>query len=154
MRWRLAAMVSLKIQLNDLPGAMAVAEEALKENPGLSAGYLLSGNVQLAQKQYEQAIESFQQAYKLRAGQEAVMGLYKARTLLGQHAQAQAVMQDWLVHPEDNFIRRNLAVAYFDAGEVAAARREFEQLYDQGEHSPVVLAHLARIYDPKGYQGP
>lgn len=142
-----AATVSLKVQMNDLPGAMAAAEQVIKELPDSGAGYLLRGSVELARKRYQQALESYRQAYERSPGRDAVMGMYQAQTLLGKQAEAREVMTDWLaLHPDDDFVRRNLAVAYFREDDRRAAQREFEQLYDKGEESPVVMAHLARIY--------
>jgi putative PEP-CTERM system TPR-repeat lipoprotein len=142
-----AATVSLLIQRNDLDGAMAAADLVLQEMPDSSAGLILRGDVQLAQKQYQSALESYQQAYKRNSGRDSLVGIYKARTLLGEHAKARAALQDWLVsHPQDAFVRRNLAVAYITVGDQDAARVELERLYDEGERGSVVLANLARTY--------
>jgi putative PEP-CTERM system TPR-repeat lipoprotein len=146
-----AATVSLLIQRNELARAMAAVDLVLKEMPESGAGYILKGDVQLAQKQYQAALKSYQFAYKRKPGRDSLIGIYKARTLLGEHAKARAALQDWLVsHPQDEFVRRNLAVAYITVGDQEAALVELERLYEEGEHGSVVLANLARTYQLRG----
>ena len=142
-----AATVSLLIQRNELEAAMDAVKQVLKQMPDSSAGYILKGDVQLAQKQYRNAQASYERAYKSNPGHDSLIGIYKARTLQGKHGQARMALQEWLLsHPDDAFVRRNLAVAYIRVGDQDAALVELERLYGEGERGSVVLANLARTY--------
>jgi len=142
-----AALVSL-VKLELLEDNPAAAEKLLRQLSEMGVQSeeisLLQGDTLMAARQTDAARRHFAQL----AEQGSRGGTSKLAMLeiqASQFAEAQQVLQNWLVdNPDDTGMQKLLATAQVQLGEAAAAKRQYESLLPTDD--PVVLNNLAWIY--------
>jgi tetratricopeptide (TPR) repeat protein len=130
---RLRQELAVTLRLNqDLTGAQAVLEEALREQPESALASYLLGDVLLARQQPEAAIPHLEKSVRLDPGLAHAQGaLGRAYALVGRPADAVPHLEKALSVDEDGSLRLQLARAYRAAGRSADAERalaEWERL--------------------------
>jgi len=126
---RIRQELAVTLRLNqDLTGAQAVLEEALREQPeSASASYLL-GDVLLARQEPEAAIPHLEKSLRLDPGLAHAQGvLGRAYALVGRPADAVPHLEKALSVDEDGSLRLQLARAYRAVGRSADAERAFAE---------------------------
>ncbi len=131
IRLRQELAVTLRLD-NDLAGAQAVLEEALREQPEAPGLSYLLGDVLLARQQPEAAIPPLEKAVRLEPGLAHAQGaLGRAYALVGRAAEAVPHLEKAISVDEDGSLRLQLARAYRAAGREKDADRalaEWERL--------------------------
>lgn len=133
------------------------ARAIVKRAPNQAVGYLLLADAAMLRKRYPQALEQYRAALDRQPGTDVAMRLFVAYVESGNVAGGIAFLESWLAeHPRDRVARRALAEGKLRAGDLAAARTQYEQLLkDQGEDA-VLLNNLANILlarkDPKALE--
>ena len=130
---RLRQELAVTLRLNqDLAGAQAVLEEALRDEPASAMASYLLGDVLVARQQPEAAIPHLEKAVRLKPGLAHAQGaLGRAYALVGRAADAVPHLEQALSVDEDGSLRLQLARAYRAAGRSADAERtlaEWERL--------------------------
>ncbi len=130
---RLRTELAVTLRLGqDLAGAQAVLEEALRSEPDAAVASYLLGDVLLARQQPEAAIPPLETAVRLEPGLAHAQGaLGRALALVGRAAEAVPHLEKALPVDEDGSLRLQLARAYRAAGRGADADRtlaEWERL--------------------------
>jgi len=122
---RLRQELAVTLRLNqDLAGAQAVLEEALREQPESALASYLLGDVLLARQQPEAAIPHLEKSVRLDPGLAHAQGaLGRAYALVGRPAEAVPHLEKALSVDEDGSLRLQLARAYRAAGRGADAER-------------------------------
>lgn len=130
---RLRSELAVTLRLNqDLAGAQAVLEEALRERPQAAMASYLLGDVLLARQQPDAAIPPLEHAVRLDPALAHAQGaLGRAYALVGRAADAVPHFERALSIDADGSLRLQLARAYRAAGRPADADRtlaEWERL--------------------------
>jgi tetratricopeptide (TPR) repeat protein len=122
---RLRTELAVTLRLNqDLAGAQAALEAALREQPEAALASYLLGDVLLARQQPEAAIAPLEKAVRLDPGLAHAQGaLGRAYALVGRAAEAVPHLEKALPVDEDGSLRLQLARAYRAAGRDADAER-------------------------------
>ena len=122
-RLRQELAVTLRLD-QDLAGAQAVLEQALREQPDSAMASYLLGDVLLARQQPEAAIPHLEASVRLDPGLAHAQGaLGRALALVGRPAEAVPHLEQALSVDEDGSLRLQLARAYRAAGRGADAER-------------------------------
>ncbi len=99
--------------------ALVVARQVQKQRPTLAVGYMLEGEVQIAQQRWALAVAALRQAVAKVDAQQAATRLHFAMLKSGQAADAEAMASSWTkAHPRD-------LLFLFYLGDEALARKDF-----------------------------
>lgn len=113
----------------DLPAAMAMIEEVVKEDPKVIDAWFTLGNMSARRGRHEQAIGYFKRALALKADdEEAVINMAHAYRKLGRDDDALVGYRRFLeLDPKNAQVHYEVAQILIDRGELAEATRELEQ---------------------------
>lgn len=151
------ALAMAPSQLNALQGLMAVQiaagkpEEALaeaktlqKERPKDPAGYVLEGEVHLAQKKTNEAIAAYQEALKRQAAPGIAVRLHALLAAANRGADADALAARWLKEqPKDATMRLYLAERDLARKDYRSAARGYRELLVMQPANALLLNNLA-----------
>jgi putative PEP-CTERM system TPR-repeat lipoprotein len=161
------ALAMAPSQLNALQGLMAVQiaagkpEEALaeakalqKERPKDAAGFVLEGEVHLAQKKTNEAIAAYNEALKRQAAPGIAVRLHGLLTAANRSADADALAARWLKEqPKDATMRLYLAERALARKDYRAASRGYRELLTLQPANPLLLNNVAwtlgQLNDPE-----
>ena len=114
------------------------------QTPGLAD--ILLGELRLKQGRTKEAVSAYDAAYAAAPNTETVLGLYQAKSLLGEHKAALALLETWTMdHPDQTSAKRTLALGYIADHNLNKARVLHEQLIQENPNDATLLANLARI---------
>ena len=116
-------------QSGDFPAALQLIDRLVDTYPAMAALHLKRGAIRWSNKQFHQAIESFDQASRLEPGNaDAFFCKATAHQSLGQDAQALADYERTLaIHPRHVQALNNKAVLLREAGRVREAITAYEK---------------------------
>jgi putative PEP-CTERM system TPR-repeat lipoprotein len=151
------ALAMAPAQLNALQGLMAVQiaagkpEEALaearalqKERPKDPAGFVLEGEVHLAQKRTNEAITAYGEALKRQDVPGIAVRLHGLLTAANRSGDADALAARWLKeHPKDTAMRLHLAERDLARKDYKSASRGYRELLALQPENPLILNNLA-----------
>jgi putative PEP-CTERM system TPR-repeat lipoprotein len=146
-------LATVKLQANDLPGALALAR-ALQAKPATrAAGFALEGDLYMANKSPGDAVAAYQKGLKAHPDRPLVIKTFLALNESGA-AKPETVLIDWLAkHPDDEATRTLLAQHYMSHQQNALAETQYEQLLKANPSNVGALNNLAWILteqrDPK-----
>ena len=119
------------VKSNDINGAAAKFEEALKINPDLIEAHAVLADIYIDQKKYKEALASADRVLKVRPDDKpALTARYDAATALGDKATAAAAMKALSVAapgPEAAVRLLNEGVDHYNSGRMPQAIEVFEQ---------------------------
>jgi putative PEP-CTERM system TPR-repeat lipoprotein len=140
-------MVEVDLQRGDLMRADQRARAIAKRDPENRAAQRLLADIALAGKKYPQAIEGYRKSLSAEPSTEAAIRLYRAHLSAGSVRDAVQSMESWLrSHPDDLEARRALAEGHLHAGDLAAARTQYEAIVAKEKTAdPAVLNNLANV---------
>jgi putative PEP-CTERM system TPR-repeat lipoprotein len=156
---------ALELDANYTPSYLALAElaarsgkidEALKyaatlrgKQPKAAVGDMLTGDVYMRAKKYDEAIAAYDAGLKKEDVGELAIRRYNAERAAGHTDQAFAWLQSWVDRTKQPVVRNLLASNYITAKKYDDAIREFEKLIAAEPKNPIVLNNLAWLYDHK-----
>lgn len=119
------------VKSNDINGAAAKFEEALKINPDLIEAHAVLADIYIDQKKYKEALASADRVLKVRPDDKpALTARYDAATALGDKAMAAAAMKALSAvapGPEAAVRLLNEGVDHYNSGRMPQAIEVFEQ---------------------------
>jgi len=129
------------LQADDAPGAEALFEEVIAEDPRVVDGQLGLGNARFAQQDFAGAIEAFVATMELNPEYDlALANLGLARLRSGDVGGARADFETMLaIDPDGPAAHYNLGEIELDAGNPRVALEHFERVLDNGETNPAPL---------------
>lgn len=120
------------VKANDLAGAAAKFEEALKINPNLIEAHAVLADIYVDQKKYKEALAAADRVLQARPDDKpALTARYDAATALGDKATAAAAMKALSAvapGPEAAVRLLNEGVEHYNAGRIPQAIEVFEQV--------------------------
>ncbi len=150
--------VNALVALNIRGGKYSVAQRASRNfqtlYPKSPEGLLLEGDVEMAQKHYEQSAMLYTQAQKVVGTTAGAIKLHRATSLNGKGEQADVLLMHWLsLHPVDQIARIYFASELFNEGRSIEATEQYQILLGKNPDNLAALNNLAVLYqkanDPK-----
>jgi putative PEP-CTERM system TPR-repeat lipoprotein len=140
-------LVTLQIKSGHFPEALKLAKDFEVRFPKNVVGFMLEGDVYMAQKQYPSALAAFQRAQSVQPTTVAAIGTYDALTESGKAKQAEASLVSWLkAHPGDLVARNYMASAYLKNGNNAAAEGQYREIVKLSPDNSLAMNNLAWLY--------
>lgn len=148
------ALVALNVKNGKYDEAQRAAQDFQTRYPKSPEGVILEGDMEMAQKHYEQSAKLFDRAQKIAGTTAGAIGLHRASSLNGKGPSADAVFQQWLkAHPDDMLARSYMADVYLREGNDKAAIEQYQILLGKNPDNLMALNNLAVLYqqvnDPK-----
>lgn len=149
-------MAEVETKQGEFAKAEARIQQIIKKEPRLHIGYSLNGDLALARKQPQQAVEHYRRAFQAQPSSETLSRLYGALVMVDPKA-ASEVAERWSKdHPGDLAVGRMLAEGHVRRGDLAAARTQFEKLRQLAPKDTGLVNDLAnvliRLKDPKALE--
>jgi putative PEP-CTERM system TPR-repeat lipoprotein len=137
--------------------ALKIAQQVQSQVVQLPAGYVLEGDIRMAEKKFIEAAALYEKAYGLGKNGALAMKIHAAQTQAGKPEEGEARVKQWLKeNPEDLTVRFYLADAYLKASKYPAAIEEYAGLLKKQPDNLVALNNLAWAYqqvkDPRALE--
>ncbi|MEO6421229.1 MAG: tetratricopeptide repeat protein, partial [Candidatus Nitrotoga sp.] len=124
-----------------------ISQQVQKQNPKISAGFVLEGDIFVNQKQYDQATKAYEKAFSLDKNGLIAVKLHQAHSLAGNLKNADTHMLQWLKEqPKDTVSRTYIAQVYMTRGQAKQAIEQYQILLQGAPGDVVVLNNLAWLY--------
>lgn len=119
--------------------------------PKKSAGYMLDGEIYLAEKKLSEARKQFEQGMGIQPTPILLLRTAYLLESLGEKDVAITRLQQWLkTHPGDQLIQAELAGFNVRTGNLATASSIYESLLRQSPNQPTILNDLAWLQQKSG----
>ena len=139
---RAAIMVDVADGRHD--AALTRARDMQRKNPKHPAGYVLEGDIRLAQKVPDKAVAAYEAGLKAAPTTDLAERLYSTLNLTGKRAEATQFATNWAkAHPKDDVFRLFVADAALRAKDFGAAIDQYRKLLTANPKNPAVLNNLA-----------
>ncbi len=134
--------------------ALAVARDVQKRKPKEAIGYLLEGDVHVANKSWPEAIEIFRSGLKQVGSSEMAVKLHATLSTAGHAGEADKFADSWLKdHAKDVIFRLYLAERAGGRKDYSAAAKQYRVMLDAQPNNPALLNNMAwvssQLKDPK-----
>ena len=148
------AQIMLDVADRRFSEALATARAIEKAQPQASAGYVLEGDVQLAQKDWKGAATAYRAGLKAAPTTDLAGRLYIALLQSGQTAEANSTVNAWIkAHPNDQAFRLFVADTANKRKDYATAVTHYRAVLAVAPKNPATLNNLAwslgQMNDPK-----
>ena len=141
------ALAALELRAGRYPAAMKIAQQLQKQSAKSPAGYVLEGDVLMAEKKFQQAAKTYENAYGMGKSGMIVVKLHRALTRAGKPEEAQGHLTQWLKDvPDDAWVRNYAAEANLRTGNYQYAIEQYEWLSKKQPGNVMVLNNLANAY--------
>jgi putative PEP-CTERM system TPR-repeat lipoprotein len=150
------AVVSLHVASSRYQEAVEVARQVQKQRPKDSIGYVLEGDILMAQKNVNGAATVYRAALKNVPSTDLATRLHSALATSGGNG-ADQFAATWLSnHPNDDAFRVHLAQSALATGDDKRAVQLYTKVLERQPNNPLLLNNLAwaagRLKDPKAVQ--
>jgi putative PEP-CTERM system TPR-repeat lipoprotein len=144
-------LVNMETANGRYQNAMEIAAALRDGRPQMPIGDLLVGHVYVKMGKTGEAIQAFQAAERKINSADSALRLYYGYKSVKRPDAAFKALEDWLNKtPEDRQIRRVLASAYMEAGDMQKAIAHHQVLKQQDPGNPMILNNLAWLYQNVG----
>jgi len=141
------ALAQLRIRAGELKQASMIAQLLQKRSTTLVPGYVLEGDIQMAEKKFPQAARAYETAYGSAKSGALVIKMHGAYARAGQSAEADRRLVQWLQDsPDDALVRMYAAEVAMTAGDYPKAIEHYERLVQRHPDNAVALNNLAVTY--------
>lgn len=142
-----SALISLEIKNKKFSDATKIAQSIQKERPQSPVGFMLQGDILMAEKKFADAAKAYESAFDLRKTGALAMRVHSAYAQIGKGNQGYSKLAGWLKdNPFDFTTRTYLAEAYLRAGEYKLAQEQLEFLVKNDQGNVAALNNLAWLY--------
>lgn len=127
--------------------ALAIARKIQQQREKSPAGYLLEGDMLMAQKKPALAVKPYEQAFALNQNGPLLVKLHASLSQSGKSKEADSRLTTWLnEHPNDTPAQLYLATVHLMNGRNAAAIKHFHIVAKQDPKNIAALNNLAWAY--------
>jgi putative PEP-CTERM system TPR-repeat lipoprotein len=141
------ALTTLEVQTGRHAEAIKIAQQAQKQHPESSNGYLLEGDVLMAQKQFARAAKAYEKGFSVQKSGTLAMKQHQALSLAGSAKEADAKLLQWLKEqPNDLAARAYLAESHMKSGQNKQAIEQYQAILQKDVNNIVALNNLATAY--------
>lgn len=151
------ALISVYEATGNFDGALKVAGQMQKQRPKQASGFVLEGDILMAQKKPVPAQKAYENAFSLAKSGQIVTKLQAALVASGKDKEADARTLQWLKdNPADTGTRVYLAGSMMSRGHAKAAIEQYEIALKAAPQNPAILNNLAYAYqqekDPRALE--
>jgi len=140
--------VGFLITRKKYPEALIAAEQININWPTLSIGKISKGNVFLAEKKFDSALTSYQQAYKIDKKSTVLELILKILAIQNKHKEAIALVKKELPKvPNPLHFQFMLANLYQNTAQYNLAVEQYESLLLKQKDDAIILNNLAWVYN-------
>lgn len=148
------AQIMLDVSEGRFNQALATANGIIKAQPKAPFGYVLAGDIHLAQKEGKAAAAAYADGLKNAPSGDLAGRLYLVQLQNGQNAEAESTANAWIkAHPQDQGFRLFIADIANKRKDYAAAIAQYRAVLAMAPKNPAVLNNLAwslgQMHDPK-----
>jgi putative PEP-CTERM system TPR-repeat lipoprotein len=143
-------LVMLKIDEGDLSGAMQLAKSLQQRYPDQAMVIAYEAEVQLAAKEYDAAIETFDRALAVKKTRSLALRAFRVRDRLAISNFDEPILAYLAERPLDTVARLTLAEAYQRRGDIDKAVQQYELTIAGDPENSAALNNLAWIYQQSG----
>jgi putative PEP-CTERM system TPR-repeat lipoprotein len=145
----LRALVEVESRAGNVEKALKIAAKIDQNSPKSAIGKMLAGDVYMRAKQYDKAVQFYDEALKREDTGAIAIRRYNAAQAAGPLDKALATLQGWVDNKDDSSVRHVLASSYISNNKFDDAIRESERLLTKSTKNPVLLNNLAWLYSKK-----
>lgn len=150
-------LVELELRAERYTEAMSIVQQVRKQSNKSALGFVLEGDVLVAQKQFVQAAKAYDAAYRIGKTGAVVMKSHSALMQAGKSDDADSRLMQWLKDsPDDLDVRQYAADASLDNGNFKSAIEQYEWLLTKSPKNSPALNNLAWAYykvkDPRALE--
>jgi putative PEP-CTERM system TPR-repeat lipoprotein len=136
---------------------MKIARQVQKQSPKSALGFMIEGDVLMAEKKFPQAAKAYETAYGVGKSGVLAVKLHNAYAQAGKPQEAEAQLARWLKEsPDDAGVRMYAAEASLKSAKFKSAIEQYEWLQQKQADNVVVLNNLAWAYhkvkDPRALE--
>ncbi len=136
--------ISVALRVGKPEQALAIARQQQQRQPDRALGWLLEGDIQIAQKRWDAAIGALRQAVAKADPQQSPARLHLALRQAGQQAQAQAMATGWIQsHPRDMVFRFHLGDVALAQKDLATAESHYQAVLKMDPEHGLALNNIA-----------
>ncbi|MGZ5781259.1 MAG: XrtA/PEP-CTERM system TPR-repeat protein PrsT, partial [Burkholderiaceae bacterium] len=151
------AQATLEVTKGNFGQAIAIARQVQKQRDKSPIGFVMEGDVLLAQKNPQAAVKAYEQAYAFNKSGPVMVKLHEAMKQAGKGKEADARLTQWLKeHPADIAVRNYLAGSYLAANQNKAAIEQYQTILRTDPANTAALNNLAWAYqqekDPRALE--
>lgn len=127
--------------------AIVVARQIQKQQQTLPVGYVLEGDVLMAQKKPALAVKAYEQAFTLNKSSLLMIKLYESLTQAGQDKDADSRLAQWIKeHPADTTARMYFGTVSLLKQQSKVAIEQFQAVLKNDQKNVNALNNLALAY--------
>ena len=150
-------LAGLEVRAGNFPEAMKIARQVQKQAAKSPFGFVLEGDVLMAEKKFPQAAKAYETAYGVGKSGLLAVKLHAAYTRAGKPQEAEARLAQWLKEsPDDAGVRMYAAEASLKSHKFKEAIEQYEWLRQKQPDNVLVLNNLAWVYhevkDPRALE--
>lgn len=141
------ALANLYIEAGKTDEALKIAHQAQRRHPQSPLGFLIAGNIRMAQGKYAQATQAYRSAFELENAGSILIKLHTALARTKGNADADKLLANWVeTHPDDALVRLYYADGALKKGDYALAIRQYQQVLEQQPDKLGILHNLGWAY--------
>jgi putative PEP-CTERM system TPR-repeat lipoprotein len=127
--------------------ALTIAKQIQKQQPESAAGFVLQGEILMAQKQFAPALKAYEKALILDNNGQLAVKVHQALSAGGNANEADARIIHWLKdHPSDVPTRAYLASSYMSTARNKQAIEQYQVVLENDPKNVFALNNLAWLY--------
>ncbi len=144
----LSYKAAVLIKQKQFQQAFTIARELEQLNPNKGIGKILKGDIYLAEKNYPEALNNYQQAYDITPNIKILDGILTIFSIQNKPDAAINLLKKELAkNKDDTKIQFRLAVSYQNSGQKELASKHYEAVLTQQPENVIALNNLAWIYN-------
>lgn len=141
------ALVGVQIRARQFEDATKIARQVQKQAPKSPIGYVLEGDVLMAEKKFPEATKLYETANVIGASGALAIKIHAAQTQAGKPEEADARLAQWIkLSPDDIVARLYAGDSALKAGDYKRAIGQYEWLQQRRPDDTIVLNNLAQAY--------
>jgi len=146
-----SALIEIAMQRQRYQEALNLARRLQASQPDAAAGNVLTGNILFQMRRFSDAARSYEKAFDKQPSAALLIRVYEAYRSAGNPATALPSLEAWLTsNPDDVMVRRALAAAYLDVGQLPKAIELHETLLVDIVDDAALINNLAGLYQKTG----
>lgn len=151
------AQATLEVRKENYDGAIAITRQIQKQRAKSPVGYVMEGDVLMAQKKPALAVKAYEQAFAIGKSGPLMIKLHSSLNQAGKSKEASSRLTQWLKeHPADASTRMYLAGTYLAEKQNKAAIEQYQAVLQQDPKYAPALNNLAWLYqqekDPRALE--
>ncbi|MGB5082992.1 MAG: XrtA/PEP-CTERM system TPR-repeat protein PrsT, partial [Burkholderiales bacterium] len=141
------ALAELEVRAGRFPEAMKIARQVQKQAAKSPLGFVLEGDVLMAEKKFPQAAKAYETAYSIGKSGLLAVKIHAAYAQAGKPDEAERRLGQWLKQsPDDVAVRLYAADVSLRGGKYQGAIEHYEWVLQKQPDNVLVLNNLAWAY--------